>query len=570
MNTQIYMVEREEAQQALSESEQRYKRLLEATTDYIYTVTLEQAQAKETKYGLGCEAVTGYTPREFETDPGLWYRIILEEDRPAVMDQIERIRRDEVPPPLEHRIIHKNGRVRWIRNTCIPHRDGEARLVAYDGLITDITPRKHVEELLATLYSVACELATASSLAKAMPGVLQTICSMLLWDYAAYWMVDTQTGLLRRQAAWLRGSPGSEGFPATPEGPSLASGDGLPGQVWASGQPAWMADLSAQDEPVRASLPAGFNFHCGCACPVRMRNEVCGVIEVFSHEIWSRDPHMLEVLAEAGLHLGEFIERKQAEEALHQAQARLAQVARFETIGTLAACVAHDVKNPLQVILGGLDLLSGRLASPDEVLATTLSDMREAVTCANTIMSELRAISSPRDTQMTLEDLNTLVQHALHLVRKELEAAKVAVETRLAGDLPRVLVERCRLYHVFINLFINAKQAMPQGGTLTVSTRAATGKELHGRPGPVWRLFPPAQSLLLVEIQDTGAGIKKEDLPKIFDLFFTTKPPGEGTGLGLPIVKRIIESHGGALDIGNAPSGGVLATVIFQAGASPG
>jgi len=119
MKTEVLIAERDRASEALKESEQRYKRLLAATTDYIYTVNIEHGRSRSTYHGPGCEAVTGYSPANFVNDPYLWFRIIHEADRPAVLAQVDRILRGELPPPLEHRILCRDGSVRWIRNTTI-------------------------------------------------------------------------------------------------------------------------------------------------------------------------------------------------------------------------------------------------------------------------------------------------------------------------------------------------------------------------------------------------------------------------------------------------------------------
>jgi two-component system NtrC family sensor kinase len=136
------------AEEALRESEERYRRITQAVTDYIYTVRVENGQAIETRHGAGCVAVTGYTSQEFEADPYLWYRMVTEEDRPAVQDQARRVLAGEDVPPLEHRIICKDGVERWVRNTPVPHRNAEGKLLAYDGLIQDITERKQAEQEL--------------------------------------------------------------------------------------------------------------------------------------------------------------------------------------------------------------------------------------------------------------------------------------------------------------------------------------------------------------------------------------------------------------------------------------
>ena len=134
------------AGQALHESEERYQRITEAITDYIYTVRVADGRAAETTHGPGCLAVTGYREKEFANDPFLWFRMVAAEDRPKVEEQARRILAGEDPPPIEHRIVHKNGKERWVRNTFVPHHDEHGALVSYDGLIQDITERKRVEE----------------------------------------------------------------------------------------------------------------------------------------------------------------------------------------------------------------------------------------------------------------------------------------------------------------------------------------------------------------------------------------------------------------------------------------
>src|SRR5678810_1413695 len=125
------------ADQALRLCEQRYRALLASTSDYVYTVTMRHGRWAATSHGAGCEAVTGFTPRELEADSSLWYRMIFEEDRPAVMAQVSSIAGTSHPRPLEHRIIHKDGDIRWIRNVPVPQRDLQGRIVSYDGLISD-------------------------------------------------------------------------------------------------------------------------------------------------------------------------------------------------------------------------------------------------------------------------------------------------------------------------------------------------------------------------------------------------------------------------------------------------
>jgi diguanylate cyclase (GGDEF)-like protein/PAS domain S-box-containing protein len=146
MTTGIDITERKQAEQALRESEARYKQLLGSVTDYIYTVKVKHGKAIATEHGHGCIAVTGYTPEEYQADPQLWYEIVYSEDLEPVRNQTAQILTEGKAEPLEHRIIHKNGELRWVRNTPVVRKDAHGQIVSYDGLISDITERKHAEE----------------------------------------------------------------------------------------------------------------------------------------------------------------------------------------------------------------------------------------------------------------------------------------------------------------------------------------------------------------------------------------------------------------------------------------
>lgn len=135
----------ESAESTLSESEARYRRLLESVTDYIYTVIVRDGQAVHTTHGEGCLKVTGYTPREYEADPSLWIAMVPEEDRAAVREQAENLLGGLDAPVLTHRIIHKDGEIRWVRNTPVLRRDAFGRVVFYDGVVQDVTDVKKKE-----------------------------------------------------------------------------------------------------------------------------------------------------------------------------------------------------------------------------------------------------------------------------------------------------------------------------------------------------------------------------------------------------------------------------------------
>ena len=143
--------ERERAEEAVRKSEERYRRITEAVIDYVFTVRIEDGHPVETVHGPACVAVTGYTPDEFASDPYLWIRMVHEEDHAAVQEQAGRVLSGQDVPPIEHRILRKDGVLRWVRNTLVPHHDPEGNLLSYDGLIRDIHERKEAEEAKAKL-----------------------------------------------------------------------------------------------------------------------------------------------------------------------------------------------------------------------------------------------------------------------------------------------------------------------------------------------------------------------------------------------------------------------------------
>jgi diguanylate cyclase (GGDEF)-like protein/PAS domain S-box-containing protein len=142
------IAERQRDKETLQQSERRYKRLIESVTDYIYSVQVKDGVPIRTIHAPGCAAVTGYSSEEYESDPYLWLRMVHEEDREEVMNQAALILSGRSAAPLEHRIVHKCGEVRWVKNTPVPRYDAQQRLVSYDGLVVDITERKLVEQKL--------------------------------------------------------------------------------------------------------------------------------------------------------------------------------------------------------------------------------------------------------------------------------------------------------------------------------------------------------------------------------------------------------------------------------------
>jgi hypothetical protein len=405
-----YSIERARLEKAVRESEKRYRRLLESVTDYVYTAKVSDKRVVSTSHGPGCVNVTGYTESEYEADPDLWYRMVYEDDREAVTTQAANVLAGNAVT-LEHRIVHKSGSVRWVRNTPVAHLDERGRITSYDGLISDITERKTAEQ----------------------------------------------------------------------------------------------------------------------------------------------------ALQEAILDL------RRSQEELKTAQLQLINATKMETVGRLAAGVAHEVKNPLAIILMSVDFLSQRIAGSDETVASVLKDMRDAVHRADAIIRSLLDFSASETLALKPANLNQLIDKALMLVKHGVNLNHITVATQLDEMLPDVSVDASKMEQVFVNLLTNSIDAMPEGGSLTLRTRAERLEKVTRDPGTrMGDHFRVGDSVVIAEVEDTGSGISPEALDKIFDPFFTTKEAGKGTGLGLTVTKKIVDLHGGSLAIRDRPEGGVCATLMFK------
>jgi PAS domain S-box-containing protein len=256
---------------------------------------------------------------------------------------------------------------------------------------------------------------------------------------------------------------------------------------------------------------------------------------------------------------------KQSHEQLIQAQLHLIQAEKMESVGRLAAGVAHEVKNPLAILSMGLEYID-ETCNISKLEPDVFRAMREAVLRADSIIRGLVDFSAERTLDASANSLNAMIERALLLVKHELMGAHVNADTELAGDLPRVRLDATKIQQVFVNLFMNAIHAMNDGGTLRVRTyqKAISGDE----PSGLADRFVRGTRVVVAEVDDTGHGIPPDKLAKVWDPFFTTKGTGRGTGLGLTVTRKIVELHGGAIRIANRPEGGARVTVVLTPGGS--
>ncbi len=299
---------------------------------------------------------------------------------------------------------------------------------------------------------------------------------------------------------------------------------------------------------------------------VQKNRELAGARDDLARLNGQLEEKVLEITV-ANQALREAVENlQQSREALKTVNLQLIQAEKMETVGRMAAGVAHEVQNPLQILLMSLDYLSQRTTDAhDAVLNGVIRDMHLAANRADTIIRGLLDFSHSDALELKPQDLNALIQKASLLVRHGLVTNHINLQTDLGTGLPPLSLDGVKIEQVFVNLFTNAIDAMPKGGTLMVKTSREKLTETHRDPGAREAgHFYAGDTVVMVGVEDTGTGIAPEVLRKIFDPFFTTKATGKGTGLGLAIVKRILDLHNASIEIGNRTAGGAHCRLMFM------
>jgi PAS domain S-box-containing protein len=655
------IAERKKTGKALRQSEQRYKQLLESVTDYVYIVTVEDGQPVATSHSPSCLAVTGYTSAEYEINPYLWYEMIYEADREVVMIQTAKVISGEETSPIEHRIIHKNGTRRWVRNTSVARKDKHGRIVAYDGLITDITERKRAEQ---EIYRRNQELELfnrliAASAAGSEPEViLETACREL----AITFNVPQATAALlneEKTAAEVVAEYRIKDRPTVlHETISVANSPLLQYLLTHKGP---LAVDDAQNDPRLTSI---HNLMCQrgvvslLIIPLIIGREVVGSLNLdavktrhFTAEeislAWSVADQLSGALAQARLNKdrqllgvaieqtaeavvitdtegailyvnsafeqitgykraevigqnprilrsgkhndafyqelwstlktgqvwqGRFVNKKKdgalytidttitpvrdgsgaivnyvdvhrdvTQQLLLEEQYRQAQ--KMEAIGRLTGGIAHDFNNLLTAINGYAELTQMRLP-PDSPLQSLVDNILQSGQRAANLIRQLLAFSRKQVIELKILDLKDIVAE-LYKLLKRIISEDIELITTLAPDLWPVKADPAQIEQVIVNLAVNARDAMPDGGKLTIAADNVVLDEddvagrLELRPG----------EYILLSVSDTGVGMSEAVQTHIFEPFFTTKEQGKGTGLGLATVFGIVKQSGGDIRV---------------------
>ena len=485
-----------EREETLRVTKDRYRRITEGLSDYLYTVHIQDGRVVQTTHNPACEVVTGYTAEEFASNPYLWIDMVPEQEHDIINEHVKHILSGKNISAVEHHIVRKDGSIIWVSDTPILKIDSQGVLISYDGVIKDITEHKQAEEKL-----LKAEEKYRSIFENVVEGIFQT----------------------------------------TSEGRFLIANPSL----------ARIYGYSSPEEMIEAVTDIGKQLYVN----PDERNEFLrilhkkGAITGFEIQVKRKDGNTIWVSINARCAYGEkgkplyyegtmedITNRKHLESQLFQSQ-------KMEAIGTLAGGVAHDFNNILTAITGFGGLLQMDMREDDPNRAFVDEILASSERAAN-LTHSLLAFS--RKQQITLKPLgiNDCVKGTSKLL-KRLLTEDIGLKTRLSKETLVIMGDATQIDQVLINLAANARDAMPTGGTLSIETKMVTLDDefirMHGygKPG----------KYVLLSASDTGIGMDEATKARIFDPFFTTKEIGKGTGLGLATVYGIVKQHNGYITV---------------------
>jgi len=603
----VDITERKQAEAVLRESEERYRRLLESVTDYICSVKVADGRVVSTSHGPGCVAVTGYAPWEYDADPFLWYRMIHEGDRQAVREHSEAILAGDNVGTLEHRIIHKDGSVRWISNTPVVRKDDKGQVVSYDALIADITTRKQAEEMLRDSEN---RLRT----------VLDNVQSGIL-------MIDADTHLVTDVNTWaLR----LIGLPKEQVIGKLCHRHICPAEHGRCP----ISDLGQTIDNSERMLMRGDGTLCPvikAVVPLTVKGRRY-LLESFLDI--SERKHLEDELRRSKEQLEQRVAERtkellEANRQIRQAQSDLVQAEKMGMLGQLVAGVAHEINTPTGAIMNVAGDTMGHLRAlvvavmkvlelPAEIrdwLTKTIPDLLTR----ETIFSEIADRDSRRRIEQELRQygIADCRRMAEVMIAGRLKASDPLAMQSLAHEPVLVFLEHltalktsseiCHASVQKIARIVKALRYYSRSGegemfdinvnesidnTLVILQnrvkRIARVERNYRDPLPSIRCGPDISQVwtnvlsnacdaiegaggeetgliriatmvegqdLVVEVFNEGPHVPQEIMSRIFDPFFTTKPMGKGTGLGLSICTGILSKYGGRLAARNDAGG---------------
>ncbi|MCH8999353.1 MAG: PAS-domain containing protein, partial [Proteobacteria bacterium] len=427
------------------------------------------------------------------------------------------------------------------------------------GVMRDITERKAAEETLRQKTSfvelsksVAAAANEALSVEDALQACLSDICTHFGWPIGhVYLLAEDGTGELAPSTIWhLTDREKFGAFRSITMTTRFAPGIGLPGRILVSREPVWIADVTEDSNFRRAQASENIGIKAAFGIPVLVGSEVAAVLEFFAEEAVEPDQAALEVMAHIGKQIGRVIERARAERQLRAAKDAAERADR--TKSEFLASMSHELRTPLNAIIGFSEVMGQEMFGPigHPTYKEYLEDIRTSGTHLLNIINDILDVSKAQAGMIVLSDdtvdLAEVVETCLRLLGPQAKEKGLSLETDLAPTPIRVRGDRQRLSQVLLNLLSNAIKFTTEG-SVTV------------------RLRGDRETGVVLEVIDTGIGIAEHDLERVMEPFTqadsTLSRAHEGTGLGLPLSRVLVELHDGTLTIQSTFGEGTVATV---------
>ena len=543
-----YAMGRHRVEQALRKSEERFQLTCLATQDGIWDWDIASGTAW---FNEAYQTVYGPAASHLQRHQIPWADQIHPEDRDAVVANLRLVLESTQHLwTAEYRFRRSDGTYAYIVNHGYVLRDRDHTPYRMIGAKTDITERRQAETMHAVQLAVGLALEESVTLSEAVPKILRALCELQGWTLGVLWLVDPHDQALHCNALWHRASSLLDTFTQTYQSLSLAQNAGLAGRAWKTGTAAFSpdilkeADFPAQEAARRADL------HGAIAFPISTGKNILGIIECFISEVLCPTPSRLERLSELGTMISQFLNRKELERQLRQAQ-------KMEALGRMAGGVAHDFNNLLTIINSWAELLM------DEPGLTSraqrgMAQIKDAGNKATGLTRQLLAFTRHQIVERQPLNLNDRVSDIVELMKRVL-GEDIQLVLDLDPMLGRIKADPGQIEQVVMNLVVNARDAMPHGGRLELET----GEVTVTHSDPFWPDPLPPGPYVTLAVRDTGCGMSVETLGHLFEPFFTTKELGKGTGLGLSTVYGIVRQSGGTVGITSELGKGTTFTIYL-------
>ncbi len=544
------------AESALLQSQQRIKAVVDTSLDAVISM---DADGHITEWNVQAVRLFGWTRHE-AVGRSFAEAVIPPRYREMYEQGLHHFLTTGEGPFFNKRVettaTRKDGYEFPVELTVSPSLIGHTHI--FSVFVRDITDRQETEQRLAAQFAVNQVVAESKSLNEAIPKVLQAVTEHLRWDLGVFWMADEARRTLRCFDVWVADPGQAEGFVGVTWRTTFVQGAGLPGRVMSSGKSTWVRDVCIDPNFVRRDAAFEAGLHAAFGFPIKVGSEVAGVVELFSRDVREPDEELMRMAADLGLRLSQFLERLHAEDALRHTEDQLRQSQKMEAVGRLAGGVAHDFNNLLTVIRGYCELILNRLTA-NEPMRKEVEEVKKAGDRAASLTNQLLAFSRRQFITAKVVNLNEIISGMDGMLRRLIGEDLIELSTVLAPEIGNIKADPGQIEQVIMNLAVNAHDAMPTGGKLTIETEHWVIE--RGHPLAPFSLEPGAYVRLTVG--DTGYGMDEKTQSHIFEPFFTTKEKGKGTGLGLSTVYGIVKQAGGHIEVDSAPGRGAKFKIYF-------